>query len=54
VAKVKFGRTGPAGLPKTDQKIIRLTSSLDDMTKLSIDYESDRFAMLTDVAGRVA
>jgi hypothetical protein len=50
----KFGRTGPAGSPKSEQKITRLTSSLDDKTKLSIDDLSDRFAMLTDVAGRVA
>jgi hypothetical protein len=50
----RFGRVGQPGSLKTDQKITRLTSSLDDKTKLSIDDLSDRFAMLTDVAGRVA
>ena len=47
------GRLGPAGSPKTDEQIARLTSSLDDKTKLSIDDMSDRMAMLADVTGRV-
>jgi len=45
------GRLGPSGA--TDQKITRLTSSLDKKTKLSIDDLSDRVAMLGDVTGRV-
>ncbi len=45
---------GPPGSAETDQKITRLTSSLDDKTKLSIDDLSDRMAMLADVSGRVA
>ena len=48
------GRVGPAGSAKTDQQIMRLTSSLDTKTKLSIDDISDRIAMLGDVTGRVA
>jgi hypothetical protein len=47
------GRLGPAGSPKTDQQIARLTSSLDDKTKLSIDDMGARMAMLADVTGRV-
>lgn len=47
------GRLGPAGSAKTDQQIARLTSSLDDKTRLSIDDLSDRMAMLADVTGRV-
>ena len=47
------GRIGPAGSPKTDQQVNRLTSSLDTKTKLSIDDISDRMAMLSDVTGRV-
>jgi hypothetical protein len=46
------GRIGPKS-PKTDQHIARLTSSLGDKTKLSIDDISDRIAMLADVTGRV-
>lgn len=49
----RVGRIGPAGSAKTDQKITRLTSSLDTKTKLSIDDLSDRVAMLGDVTGRV-
>lgn len=48
------GRLGPLGSAKTEQKINRLTSSLGDKTKLSIDDLSDRVAMLADVSGRVA
>jgi hypothetical protein len=48
------GRLGPPGAAKTDQQITRLTSSLDNKTKLSIDDLSDRMAMLGDVTGRVA
>lgn len=48
------GRVGPAGSAKTDQQIARLTSSLDEKTRLSIDDISDRIAMLGDVTGRVA
>lgn len=48
------GRLGPTGSPKTDQQITRLTSSLEQKTKLSIDDISDRIAMLGDVSGRVA
>ena len=48
------GRVGPSGSAKTDQQITRLTSSLDEKTKLSIDDISDRIAMLGDVTGRVA
>jgi hypothetical protein len=47
------GRLGPAGSAQNDQKITRLTSSLDDKTRLSIDDISDRTAMLADVTGRV-
>jgi hypothetical protein len=47
------GRLGPAGSPKTDEQIARLTSSLDDKTRLSIDDMGDRMAMLADVTGRV-
>src|SRR5215469_16711592 len=47
------GRLGPVGSPKTDQQIARLTSGLDDKTKLSIDDMADRMAMLADVTGRV-
>ena len=47
------GRIGPKGSAKTDQKIGRLTSSLDSKTKLSIDDISDRIAMLEDLSGRV-
>ena len=50
----QVGRLGPPGSAETDQKITRLTSSLDDKTKLSIDDLSDRMAMLADVSGRVA
>ena len=50
----QVGRLGPPGFAETDQKITRLTSSLDDKTKLSIDDLSDRMAMLADVNGRVA
>jgi hypothetical protein len=49
----KAGRVGPPGNAKTDQQIARLTSSLDNKTKLSIDDLSDRMAMLGDVTGRV-
>jgi len=48
------GRLGPSGSPINDKKVTRLTSSLDDKTKLSIDDLSDRMAMLADVSGRVA
>ena len=48
------GRVGPAGSAKTDQQITRLTSGLDEKTKLSIDDISNRIAMLGDVTGRVA
>jgi hypothetical protein len=47
------GRLGQAGSAKTDQQIVRLTSSLDAKTKLSIDNISDRIAMLSDLAGRI-
>jgi hypothetical protein len=47
------GRLGPADSPKTQQQVVRLTSSLDDKTKLSIDDMGDRMAMLADVTGRV-
>lgn len=47
------GRLGPPG-SATDQQITRLTSSLEQKTKLSIDDLSDRMAMLGDVTGRVA
>ena len=47
------GRIGPVGSAKTDQQIERLTSSLSNKTKLSVDDISDRIAMLSDVAGRV-
>jgi hypothetical protein len=50
----RFGRVGRPGSAKTDRKVTRLTSSLDDKTKLSIDDLSDRVAMLADVSGRVA
>src|SRR5262249_30626215 len=49
----RVGRLGPTQSPKSDQKIVRLTSSLDTKTKLSIDDLSDRVAMLGDVTGRV-
>ena len=48
------GRLGSAGDPKNDRKLVRLTSSLDDKTKLSIGDLADRTAMLADVSGRVA
>lgn len=48
------GRIGPTGSARTDQKVGRLTSSLDSKTKLSIDDISDRIAMLGDLSGRVA
>ena len=44
--------SGTAWLQKTDQQITRLTSSLDDKTKFSIDDMSNRIAMLADVTGR--
>jgi hypothetical protein len=47
------GRIGSIGSSKTDQQIVRLTSSLDNKAKLSIDDISDRIAMLLDVTGRV-
>src|SRR5262249_36538497 len=47
------GRIGPAGSPKTDQQVNRLTSSLDTKTKTSIDDISDRMAMALDGTGRV-
>lgn len=47
------GRLGPTGTPQTEQQIARLTSSMGDNTKLSIDDISDRTAMLADVTGRV-
>jgi hypothetical protein len=47
------GRVGPSGNAKNDQKIARLTSSLHEKTRLSIDDLSDRMAMLGDVTGRV-
>jgi hypothetical protein len=47
------GRVGQSGNAKTDQKIARLTSSLHEKTRLSIDDLSDRLAMLGDVTGRV-
>jgi hypothetical protein len=47
------GRVGPAGSAKTDNQISRLTSGLDDKTRLSIDDLSNRMAMLGDVSGRV-
>ena len=47
------GRLGTPG-PATDQQITRLTSSLERKPKVSIDYISDRMAMLGDVTGRVA
>ncbi len=47
------GRVGPSGNAKNDQKIARLTSSLHEKTRLSIDDLSDRVAMLSDVTGRV-
>jgi hypothetical protein len=50
---IRVGRLGPAGSPKTEKQIARLTSSLDDKTKLSIQDISDRIAMLGDVTGRV-
>ena len=49
----QVGRLGPAGTPQTEQQIARLTSSMGDNTKLSIDDISDRTAMLADVTGRV-
>jgi hypothetical protein len=48
------GQLGPPGSAEADQKITRLTSSLDDKTKLSLDDLSDRVGMLADVTGRVA
>jgi hypothetical protein len=50
----RAGRVGPSESAKTDHQITRLTSSLDNKTKLSIDDLSDRIAMLGDVTGRVA
>jgi len=50
----RFGRLGTAGSAEMDQKITRLTSSLDDNTKLSIGDLSDRIAMLADITGRTA
>ena len=47
------GRLGPTGTPQTEQQIARLTSSMGDNTKLSIDNIADRTAMLADVTGRV-
>ena len=47
------GRVGQSGNTKNDQKIARLTSSLHEKTRLSIDDLSDRMAMLGDVTGRV-
>ena len=47
------GRLGPADSAKTEQQIARLTSSLNDKTRLSIDDMGDRTAMLADVTGRV-
>ena len=47
------GRLAAPGSSKTDQKIVRLTSSLDSKTRLSIDDLSDRMAMLADVTGLV-
>ena len=48
------GRTrGQSGNAKNDQKIARLTSSLHEKTRLSIDDLSDRMAMLGDVTERV-
>src|SRR5262249_1405692 len=47
------GRIAPIGSSKTNQQIVRLTSSLNDKAKLSIDDISDRIAMLLDVTGRV-
>ena len=47
------GRVGQSGNAKNDQKIARLTSSLHEKTRLSIDDLSDRMAMLGDVTGRV-
>src|ERR1700730_17655470 len=44
--------SGTAWLQKTDQQITRLTSSLDDKTKFSIDDMSNRIAMLADMTGR--
>ena len=50
---IRVGRLGPAGSPRTEKQIARLSSSLDDKTKLSIQDISDRMAMLGDVTGRV-
>jgi hypothetical protein len=47
------GRVGQSGNAKNDQKNARLTSSLHEKTRLSIDDLSDRVAMLGDVTGRV-
>jgi len=50
----EWKRAGWVGQPdsaKTRQQITRLTSSMDDKTKLSIDDLSDRMAMLGDVTG---
>jgi hypothetical protein len=47
------GRVGQSSNAKNDQKIARLTSSLYEKTRLSIDDLSDRMAMLGDVTGRV-
>jgi hypothetical protein len=48
------GRMGQAGSATAEMKITLLTSSSDNKVKLSIDDLSDRTAMLSDVAGRVA
>jgi len=47
------GRVGQSGNAKGDQKIARLTSSLHEKTRLSIDDLSDRMPMLRDVTGQV-
>ena len=47
------GRLGSPDSATTEQQIARLTSSMNDNTKLSIDDISDRTAMLADVTGRV-
>jgi hypothetical protein len=50
----QVGRLGPPGTPKTDQKVLLLTSSMDHKAKLSIGDMSDRVAMLADVSGKVS
>ena len=47
------GRIGPADPAKRERKILGLTSSMDNKTRLSIDDISDRISMLADVAGTV-